>query len=89
MSKFLFQPDPINGYEFNPIPLDIHLGVIKIPTHEIIDDFKMNLTEVVIIGTDRGEVLDSLQKAFTRLFDRCGRLKESDIETTDYDKNQT
>ena len=39
MPKFLFQPDPIDGYEFNPIPIDIHLGIIKIPTELILDDF--------------------------------------------------
>ncbi|MBA2268224.1 MAG: hypothetical protein H0W19_07810 [Nitrosopumilus sp.] len=39
MPRLLFQPDPINGYEFNPIPIDIHLGVIKIPTEEILDDY--------------------------------------------------
>ncbi len=38
MPRFLFQPDPIDGYEFNPIPIDIHLGILKIPTEEIIDD---------------------------------------------------
>ena len=32
MPKFLFQPDPIDGYEFNPIPIDIHLGIVKIPS---------------------------------------------------------
>lgn len=39
MPKFLFQPDPIDGYVFNPFPIDIHLGIIKIPIEEILDDF--------------------------------------------------
>ncbi len=38
MPRFLFQPDPIDGYEFNPIHIDIHLGIIKIPTEEILDE---------------------------------------------------
>jgi len=53
MPKFLFQPDAIDGYEFNPIPIDIHLGIIKIPTKEILDDNAINNTEWVIKGTDR------------------------------------
>jgi len=44
MPRFLFQPDPIDGYEFNPIPIDIHLGILKIPTEEILDDFGINTT---------------------------------------------
>ena len=43
MPKFLFQPDSIDCYEFNPIPIDIHLGIIKIPTEEILDDFLKEL----------------------------------------------
>ena len=53
MPQFLFQPDPIDGYEFNPIPIDIHLGILKIPTEMIIDNFGINTTESVIVGTDR------------------------------------
>jgi hypothetical protein len=53
MPRFLFQPDSIDGYEFNPIPIDIHLGILKIPTEEILDDFGINTTESVIVGTDR------------------------------------
>ncbi|WP_458719715.1 hypothetical protein [Candidatus Nitrosocosmicus sp. R] len=44
MPRFLFQPDPIDDYEFNPIPIDIHLGILKIPTEEIIDDLEYPLT---------------------------------------------
>jgi hypothetical protein len=50
MPLFLFQPDPIDGYEFNPIPVDIHLGILKIPTEEILDDFGINTTGSVIVG---------------------------------------
>ena len=53
MPQFLFQPDPIDKYEFNPIPIDIHLGIIKIPTEEILDDDAINNTESIIVGTDR------------------------------------
>ena len=84
MPQFLFQPDPIDGYEFNPIPLDIHLGIIKIPTEEILDDFALNNTESVIVGTDRQEVLNRIQLAFAREFERYGELKKSDIRPTDY-----
>jgi len=88
MSKFLFQPDPIDGYEFNPIPIDIHLGIIKIPTEEILDDFGINTTESVIVGTDRNELLNRLQNAFAKEFERYGKLKESDIRPMDYKTKQ-
>ena len=39
MPRFLFQPDPIDGIEFYPIRIDIHLGIIKFPTKEILDNF--------------------------------------------------
>ena len=84
MPQFLFQPDPIDGYEFNPIPIDIHLGIIKIPTEEILDDDAINNTESIIVGTDRQEVLNRIQTAFAREFERYGKLKESDIRPMDY-----
>ena len=52
MPRFLFQPDSIDGYEFNPIPIDIHLGIIKIPTEEILDDDAINNTESIIVGVE-------------------------------------
>ena len=88
MPKCLFQPDPIDGYEFNPIPIDIHLGIIKIPNDEIIDDFGINTTESMIVGTDRLELLNRIQTAFTREFERYGKLKESDIRPMDYKTKQ-
>ena len=42
MFQFLFQPDTIDGYEFNPIPINIHLGIIKILAEVILDDFGIN-----------------------------------------------
>ena len=88
MSQFLFQPDPVDGYEFNPIPIDIHLGIIKIPTEEILDDFGINTTESVIVGTDRAEVLNRLQTTFAMEFERYGKLKESEITHMDYKTKQ-
>ena len=83
MPRFLFQPYSIDGYEFNPIPIDIHLGILKIPTEEILDDFGINTTESVIVGTDRLEVLNRIQSALAREFDHYGKLKESDIRPMD------
>ena len=88
MPKFLFQPDPIDNYEFNQIPIDIHLGIIKIPTKEILNDFGINTTESLIVGTDRNEVLNRVQTAFAREFDRYGNLKESNIQPMDYKTKQ-
>ncbi|HKU84162.1 MAG TPA: hypothetical protein VJP58_08975 [Candidatus Nitrosocosmicus sp.] len=88
MPESLFQPDSFDGYEFNPIPLDIHMGIIKIPTQEILDDFGINITENVIIGIDRNEVLNSLQSALERESEQYGKLNESDIRTMDYKTKQ-
>jgi hypothetical protein len=88
MPRFLFQPDPIDGYEFSPIPIDIHLGIVKIPTEEIYHDDAINNTESIIVGTDRKEVLNRLQTSFAREFKRYGKLKESDIRPTDYATRQ-
>ena len=84
MPRFLFQPDPIDGYEFNSIPIDIHLAILKIPTEEILDEFGINTTESVIVGTDRLEVLNRIQSAFEREFEQYGKLDESDIRPMDY-----
>ncbi|HYG00082.1 MAG TPA: hypothetical protein VD815_08310 [Candidatus Saccharimonadales bacterium] len=89
MPRFLFQPDPIDGYKFNPIPIDIHLGEIKIPTKEILEDGAINNTESVIVGTDRQEVLNRIQTTFAREFQRYGKLKESEIRVTDDETKQT
>jgi hypothetical protein len=88
MPRFLFQPDPIDGYEFNPIPIDIHLGIIKIPTEEILDDDVINNTESMIVGTDRSEVLNRLQTTFAREFQRYGKPRESDIRPMDHETRQ-
>jgi hypothetical protein len=64
MNKFLFQLDPVNAVKFKPIRVDIHLGVIKIVDEEIYYDFQTNNTESIIVGTDREEVLSSIQRGF-------------------------
>ena len=78
----------IDGYEFNPIPIDIHLGILKIRTEEILDDFGINTTESVIVGTDRLEVLNRIQSTFAREFEHYEKLKESDIRPMDYKTRQ-
>lgn len=55
--KFLFPLDPIDGYELNPIPIDILLGTSKIPTEETYHDHAINNTESITIGTNRKEIL--------------------------------
>ena len=89
MPQFLIQLDPIDGYEFNPIPIDIHLGIIKIPTEAILDDYAINNTESVIVGTDRQEVLNRIQTSFAMEFERFGKLKESDIRSMDNETRQS
>lgn len=88
MPRFLFQPDPIDGYEFNLIPIDIHMGIIKIPNEEILDDFGINNTDTVIVGSDRKEVLNWLQDHFAREFQRYEKLKESETSPVDYKTKQ-
>jgi len=64
------------------------LGIIKIPTEEILDDFGLNNSESVIAGTERSEVLNRIQTTFAREFQRYGKLKESDIRPMDYKTKQ-
>ena len=87
MPKFLFQPDPLNEYEFNPIPIDIHLGIIKIPTEDSWRRCNYN-TESVVVGADRQQLLNRIQTAFAMEFKRYGKLKESDIRPMDYETKQ-
>ncbi len=85
MAKFLFQPDPINGVQFRPVKVDIHLGVIKIASDEIYHDFQNNNTESVIVGTERDEVLQRIQRGFEYQFEMYGKLRGSYINrATDY-----
>ena len=55
---------------------------------EILDDFAINNTEAVIVGTDRQEVLNRIQTAFAREFERYGKIKESDIRPMDHATRQ-
>lgn len=85
MSKFLFQPDPMNGVQFRPVGIDIHLGDIKIANDEVYHDFQSNNTESVIVGTERDEVLQRIQRGFEYQFKMYGKLKDLDINSaTDY-----
>ncbi len=88
MSRFLFQPDSIDGYEFNPIPIDIHLGIIKISTEEILDDNAINNTESITVGTAKQEVLNRIQTVFSRKFERHGKRRESGIRPIDNETKQ-
>jgi hypothetical protein len=33
MAKFLFQPDPIDGVEFKPVAIDIHVPILYDDIH--------------------------------------------------------
>ena len=88
MVHFLFQPDPIDGIQFKPIKIDIHQGVIKIVDYEIFYDFQLNTTESVIVGTDREEVLDRIQRGFEYQYKAYGKLKKEDIKALDYETLQ-
>ena len=88
MARFLFQPDPIGGTKFKPIKIDIHKGVIKIVDEEIHYDFQINNTESVIVGTDRDEVLDRIQRGFEHQFKLYDKLKKEDISSLDYETLQ-
>ena len=85
MAYFLFQPDPIDSIQFKPIKIDIHQGVIKVVDDEIFYDFQLNTTESVIVGTNRQEVLENLQRGFENQYNQYGRLKKEDIKTLDYE----
>src|SRR6478609_1086106 len=89
MAQFLFQPDPIDEVKFKPIKIDIHQGVIKIVDDEIFYDLQLNTTESVIVGTDREEVLERIQRGFENQYQRYGKLKKEDIKAIDYETMQT
>ena len=88
MAQFFFKPDPIDGVEFKPIKIDIHMGVIKIVDEEIYYDFQTNNTESIIVGTEREEVLDRIQRGFEYQFRAYGKLRDKDISLMDYDTKQ-
>ena len=88
MAHFLFQPDPINGVNFKPIKIDIHKGVIKLVDDEIFYDFQLNNSESVIVGTNRDEVLEKIQRGFESQYNLYGKLKKEDIKALDYETMQ-
>ncbi|MGN6624869.1 MAG: hypothetical protein ACTHKK_12060 [Candidatus Nitrosocosmicus sp.] len=69
--------------------IDNHKGVIKILDEEIHYDFQINNTESVIVGTDREEVLDRIQRGFENQYNLYGKLKGQDIKALDYETLQT
>src|SRR3954452_21453860 len=88
MSQFLFQPDPIDGVYFKSIKTDIHQGVVKIVDDEIFYDFQINTTESVIVGRNRKEVLDKIQRGFENQYHLYGKLKAEEIKALDYETLQ-
>ena len=88
MANFLFQPDPIDGVKFKPLKIDVHQGVIKIIDEELHYDFEINNTESLIVGTDRKEVLERIQKGFERQYNRYGKLNREGIRAVDYNTIQ-
>ena len=88
MVHFLFQFDPIDKLKFKSIKIDIHQGVIKIIVDKIFYDFQLNTTESVIVGTDREEVLEKIQRGFECQYNIYGKLKKEDIKAIDYETLQ-
>ena len=88
MAYFLFQPDLIDGINFKPIKIYIHQEIIKIVDDEIFYDFQLNTTESVIVGRDRKEVLDRIQRGFENQYYLYGKLKKENIKTLDYETMQ-
>lgn len=71
MPRFLFQPDPIGGYEFYSIPIDIHIGVIKMPTDNV-DEYLIKQ----ITAFNESNTANAIQFGYT---DRLGDLDEMTI----------
>ena len=51
-------------------------------------DFQLNTTESVIVGRDREEVLDRIQRGFEYQYQIYGKLKKEDIKDIDYETLQ-
>ena len=88
MTHFLFQLAPIDGVHFKLLKIDIHQRVIKIVDEEIFYDFHLNTTESVIVGRDREEVLDRIQRGFENQYNLYGKLRREDIKALDYETMQ-
>ena len=62
--------------KFKPIEIDIHQRVIKIVDDEIYYDFQLNTTESVIVGRDREEVLERIQRGFEYQYESIWQVKK-------------
>ena len=69
--------------------IDIHKGVIKIVDDEICADFQINNTESVIVGIERDEVLDRIQRGFEQQYNDYDRLKKEDIKSFNHETMET
>jgi hypothetical protein len=48
-------------------------------------DLQLNNTESVIVGIDREEILDRIQRRFEQLYNQYGKLLREVINALDYD----
>ncbi len=79
---------PVEWVEFRLLRMGIHLGMVKIEQEEIYNDKDIKNSEAIMVGTPREEVIDRLQLALTREFERYGKVKKKDIPISDYDGRQ-
>jgi len=52
---------------------------------EIFYYFQLNTTQSVIVGRDRDEVLNRIQRGFENQYNLYGKLKREDIKAIDYE----
>jgi hypothetical protein len=52
---------------------------------EIFYYFQLNTTQSVIVGRDRDEVLNRIQRGFENQYNLYGKLKQEDIKAIDYE----
>ena len=52
---------------------------------EIFYDFQLNISQSVIVGTDREEVLEKIQRGLENQYYLYGKLKKDRIKTLDYE----
>jgi hypothetical protein len=55
---------------------------------EFFYDFQLNTTESVVVGRDRQEVLEKIQRGFENHNNQYGRLRRNDIKSLDYETLQ-
>jgi len=78
-SIFSFQLGPVDWFHFKPI---------KIVDDEIYYDFQLTTTESVIVGADREEVIEKIQRGFENQYQLYGKLKREDVKAIDYETIQ-